>query len=181
MTRYETLLQLIDIFRPQSIIEVGTWNGTNAVRMIKQAEKYHPRIKYTGYDLFEEATAETDAVEMNVKAHPKVADVLAYIESYCPNADIGLVKGNTRETLKPGTEADFAFIDGGHSVETVRHDHLCLETSRIIIHDDYYANGPDTKRYGCNSMVEQMSHFVLPQADPVKGGGTTQLVLILNG
>lgn len=183
MTRYDSLLQLIKVFRPQSIIEVGTWNGTNAVRMLQMASKYHEDISYVGFDLFEEATSETDALELNVKAHNELHHVQALIQDNCPKANVDLVRGNTRETLKP-IVADFAFIDGGHSVETIAHDYKMLKGCKVIILDDYYSTdedgrSPNTAKYGCNQLVATIPHVVLPHKDRVKEGGFNQLVMVI--
>lgn len=191
MKRYKHLLQLIDLFQPKTIVEVGTFDGGNAVRMIKQAQQYHEVVTYYGFDLFEDATPETDSTEFNVKPHHYIEDVLASIESQCRYAEVILTKGNTRETLKP-MRADFAFIDGGHSYETIRHDHKALIGCSVIVHDDYYTpdengNSPELLHFGCNDVVvnhgmrEGKPVLLLPSRDPVKGGGYTQLVLTFGG
>lgn len=183
MTRYDTLLQLIKVFRPQSIIEVGTWNGTNAIRMLQMASKYHQDISYIGYDLFEEATNETDAAELNVKAHNPLHAIQSLIQDNCQMANVDCVRGNTRETLKP-IIADFAYIDGGHSIETIAHDYEMLKGCKVVVLDDYYSTdeegkSPNTAKYGCNRLVENIPHIVLPHKDRVKDGGFNQLVLVI--
>lgn len=189
MNRYGQLLTLIDLFKPETICEVGVHDGKNAVRMINQALRYRNRVHYTGYDLFQLGSPEIDSAELNVKPRQRMADVYDVIKSECPAANINLIMGNTRETLRPREyEYDFVFIDGGHSVETINNDYEKLCASKVIVLDDYYtkdANGlcPDTELYGCNFLVDSCSRFirpcVLPQADPVVGGGLTSLVLII--
>jgi len=181
--RYDQILKVIDLVKPKSIVEIGTWSGDNAIRMIFQASRHHPQITYTGYDLFEEATAETDAVEFNVKPHNSVDNIRNKILHYCPNAQVNLIKGNTRETLlsHPPT-GDFAYIDGGHSIDTIAMDYRACKHIPVILFDDYYVqdvNGlPDTNIVGCNQLIESLRGcIVLPDADPVKGGGFTKLVL----
>ena len=179
MSRYAQLLELIDKHKPKALIEIGVWNGTNAIRMINQALKYHDSVEYTGYDLFEDATSETDSKEFNVKSHNQVKAVAAYIKAetgIVPN----LIKGNTNETLSLDTVADFVFLDGGHSVSTIALDYAAVKNSRVVVLDDYYTDGVDTSKYGCNSLVDTLSlpHEILPPKDPVKGGGYTQLVVI---
>jgi predicted O-methyltransferase YrrM len=185
MTRYETLLHIVNVFQPRTIIEVGTWSGDNAIRMLKQIERYRDFPKYTGFDLFEGATAETDALEMNVKAHNEEAKVWEHIKRHTV-AEVTLVKGNTRETLRAKKyEADFAFIDGGHSVETIESDYEALKHVPVIVLDDYYTGGPDIEKYGCNKLAYRLREEgkcvrVLPHKDLVKGGGHNQLVLVLS-
>ena len=186
--RYVQLLHAIDLFRPQSIVEIGTWSGENAIRMILRAQKYHEKVDYIGYDLFEEATPATDSAELNIKRHFHVDEVEGRIKAACPDSEIHLIKGNTRKTLTR-VSADFCFIDGGHSVETISSDHARCSGSSVIVHDDYYvpdADGamPDIGLYGCNRLMGDLAHkggFILPMADPVKGGGMVQMVMLSGG
>ena len=182
--RYEKLLQLIEIFQPQTILEIGTWNGDNAVRMISAAKAvWGNDVSYIGYDLFEDATSETDAKEFNVKPHSNYQDVLDKLLD--TGAQISLVQGDTNQTL---TEviADFVFIDGGHSVETIGADYLKVRKSPVIVFDDYYTpdeNGemPDISRLGCNKIVESLSHAVIESEDRVQGGGYVNLAVAFGG
>lgn len=187
LKRYEQLLIAIDLYKPRSIVEIGTWNGINAIRMIQRAQKNLPNIKiqYIGYDLFEEASSTTDAEELNVKKHFKVDEVEARIKAECPDAAINLIKGNTRQTLN-NLAADFCFIDGGHSVETIANDHAKCSGSSVIIHDDYYIKDkdgkiPDVELYGCNTLIKKIGGWVLPMADRVEGGGYVQMVQCYRG
>lgn len=179
MTRYNHLLELIDEHKPRSIVEIGVWNGANAIRMIKQAQKHHKDIAYIGFDLFEDATSETDAREFNVKNHNNVKAVAAYIKLETGITPY-IVKGDTRETL-PETVADFVFLDGGHSVETINSDYQRVKDSKVVVLDDYYTNGPDIKKFGCNLLVDGLSKKVtiLDTKDEVRGGGYTQLVVVV--
>lgn len=184
MSRYKQLLQLIDVFQPKSIVETGVWNGQNAIRMINQASKFGD-VSYTGYDLFEDGTPELDAKEFNVKHHNNKTAVLATIlHNIPPQHSVHLIKGDTNETLIDGLHSDFAFIDGGHSIETIRSDYHKLSACSVIVLDDFYTpdehgNCPDISLYGCNSLVRNLSHVqLLPIKDPVMGGGYTQFALV---
>lgn len=183
--RYTKLLELIDKHKPQTIVETGVWNGKNAKRMINQASKYHDKPMYVGYDLFEDATQITDKEEFNVKAHAISDRVLSYLKEKCPNAEINLVKGNTRNTLKY-IESDFAFIDGGHSLETIRHDYEMLKGSKVVVFDDYYTpdeNGviPDIEKVGCNKLVDTLKNVtILTSDDKVITGGYINLAVVVN-
>ena len=182
MNRYDRLIELIDKYKPQTIVEIGTWTGTSAIRMIQAASKYHNKIYYVGYDLFEEATPETDREEFNVKPHNNMADVQAYITKHCPFAEVALIKGNTRQTLT-NIEADFVFIDGGHSLETIKHDYEAVKNSKIIVFDDFYTEDedgfiPDLEKVGCNKLLEGIFHEVIPSKDPVKTGGIVNMAVV---
>lgn len=184
MSRYDQLLHAIDLIKPQSIVEIGTWKGRSAVMMIKQAQKYRKNIQYIGYDLFEEATAETDAEELNIKQHNTVEAVEAYIMSECPDVQMNLIKGNTRKTLN-NISADLCFIDGGHSLETIEHDYSKVKQSGLILLDDFYTPDdegkcPDLGKYGCNMLVSELDGVVvLPMKNKVKTGGWTQMAMVL--
>lgn len=186
VSRYNQLLQLIDLFQPKSIVETGVWNGQNAIRMINQASKFGD-VSYTGYDLFEDGTPELDAKEFNVKHHNNKTAVLATIlHNVQPQTNVHLIKGDTKKTLNRQPCFDFAFIDGGHSIETIAHDFSELRGSDIIVLDDYYTpdehgNGPDISKYGCNELLASncLNYVLLPIKDPVMGGGFTQFVLVV--
>src|SRR5690348_441704 len=110
-SRYQHLLELIDEHKPSSLVEIGVWNGENAIRMIKQALRYNTKVTYTGYDLFEDMTEELDEKEFNVKGHNNIRAVAAYIKAETGIAPV-LIKGDTNSTLETGTVADFVFLDG---------------------------------------------------------------------
>ena len=188
MSRYEQLLQIVEQVKPRTIIEVGTYNGDRAIQMATEALKHGP-VNYYGFDLFEEATAETDAQESNVKAHYLYEDVRQKLDEWRNgnvNFSFGLTPGNTRETLAKIVEAPFpegpvlAFIDGGHSLETIQSDYefINLVADHIVL-DDYYKpidGSPDIEKFGCNKILESIGEmgkdwFVLPVGDKVQGGG----------
>jgi predicted O-methyltransferase YrrM len=173
--RYLQLLDAVRQKQPTAILEVGTWNGVRALEMLNLA----PKARYYGFDLFEDATAETDRQEMNVKPHYYMEKVFERLEGF----DAHLYKGNTRETLKTFNEkVDFVWLDGGHSIETIRSDwenvKRCLMPGAWVFFDDYYSDGIDTSRMGCNEIVKDLKHEVLPEKDWVKGGGRVQMVRV---
>lgn len=175
MKRYNQLVGLIKFCKPASIIEVGTHNGTRAVQMCREALAHRDKVHYVGYDLFDDADDETNAAELNGKGAGSVATARQHLEDIktdFPGFTYELVPGNTRRTLH-GTEtvADFVFIDGGHSVETIQGDYEALKISRVIVFDDYYVSGVDTAIFGCNRLLESVPHEVLPEEDHRKGVG----------
>lgn len=183
--RYQQLIGLIAHHKPRSIVEVGTWNGDRAVAMIQEARRHQEHVTYDGFDLFEEATAETDAIELNVKPHNPVEEVGARMQAALKDlngVEVNLHRGNTRETL-PEMAPDFAFIDGGHSVETIASDYSRLKNAKVVVLDDYYTpdftrKGPDTTKYGCNTLVSTLDHAVLPLAGRVYNGGYVQMAVV---
>ena len=178
--RYAYIPRLIEALKPRSIVEIGTWSGHRALQMARIALKHSPAVTYRGFDLFDTGSATDDEREKNVKPHFALEDVQALLESFAlenPGFGFSLVSGDTRQSL-PETQADFAFIDGGHSVETIRSDYERLRACRVIVFDDFYQGPIDTALYGCNAVVRDLPHLVLPQADPVAGGGVTRFVLV---
>ncbi len=174
MQRYKQLTDIVKFVKPETIIEIGTHNGKRAYQFVTEAIKHRQRVHYIGYDLFEDANEQTDAQEMNAKdagSRDAVRLRLDSIQKGFPGFTCELVKGNTRDTLHGTcTPADFVFIDGGHSVETIRGDYEAVKLSRVIAFDDYYIgkNAP-TDQWGCNDIIENVQHVVLPVTDHRKG------------
>ena len=174
-SRYEQLHAAVRAKQPKAILEIGTWNGGRALALLNLC----PTATYYGFDLFEDATKEDDAREFNVKRHHFMEDVYERLTGF----DVHLYRGNTRETLatfdKP---VDFVWIDGGHSIETIRSDwenvKRVITPDAWVFFDDYYTGGIDTKTIGCNEIVKDLRHSVLPEKDPVVGGGWTQIVRV---
>jgi predicted O-methyltransferase YrrM len=173
--RYNQLLLACYHAQPNAILEMGTWNGARAQQLLQVA----PHARYFGFDLFEDATAKTDADEMNVKAHCSLAEVERKLRGY----DAELIKGNTRHTLPDFHHpVDFVWMDGGHSVETIASDfanvrRVALPDAEIYL-DDYYTGPIDTEQFGCNKLVADLKHEVMPMRDPVSGGGWVQMVRV---
>jgi predicted O-methyltransferase YrrM len=173
--RYSQLIAACYQAQPAAILEIGTWNGERALQLLQAA----PGAKYYGFDLFEDATDETDAVEMNVKRHFTQAEVQGRLRGFRAQ----LFKGNTRTTLAEFDHpVDFVWMDGGHSVETIASDwtHVCRLTlpEASIYLDDYYTGPIDVEKFGCNQLVAGLKHSVLPVKDAVMGGGFVQMVRV---
>lgn len=185
MQRYKLIEYILEEWKPGSILEVGTWNGVRASRMLEASKA----SMYYGFDLFEDATKEDDQREFNVKKHYSLSEVSNFLNSKGFENRHKLFKGNSTETLPKFIEehgedvADFAFIDGGHSVETIRSDWECVKRivkkDGLVIFDDFY-KGRDSSNVGCNEVVKDLEYGILTQADPVVGGGTVNLVLVRN-
>ena len=160
MLRYDLLLKEIDIRKPSTIVEIGTWRGINAAKMIERANRYKP-VKYIGFDLFEDLTADIKTEEFNGKAYTSLNEAKTNISRLTQNYD--LVKGNTKDTIPIYIfpEIDFLYIDGGHSFETIESDwnntKQYLNKDSIVIFDDYYI-GPLDKQYGCQKLLKSLGN-----------------------
>jgi len=81
---------------------------------------------------------------------------------------------------------DFAYIDGGHSVETIMNDYRAVQASKMIVFDDYYLPNdegecPDTNIYGANQVVDAIEGAeVINTLDRVTGGGYVCLAVVRN-
>lgn len=182
MNRYSQLNTIIDTVKPTTIVEVGTWNGLRALDMCRTALKHNPNVHYIGFDLFETGTPEIDAAELNAKKRVSLEQVSKTLEGH--GFSFELHEGDTKETLKNVTVPDdaFVFIDGGHSIETIKSDYEHLKHCKTIILDDFYVPNEegkcvDTKVYGCNEIIKGDEFLIMPATDPVREGGRVRMAL----
>ena len=147
--------QLADIVRHYSkeletftIVETGTWNGGRAIEMALAAFESVNTVHYRGFDLFEEATDETDKLELNVKQHnsteavgTRLAEFAVKMEEKGKKFTYRLYSGDTKETMAAVKfhDVDLAYIDGGHSYDTVKSDYTFLKDVPVVVFDDYYS------------------------------------------
>lgn len=184
--RYAELMKLVEETKPATILEIGVWNGQRAMEMATVALKYSPKVHYAGYDLFDDATPETDEVEFNKKRTLTVAETRKRLNDFAnmnPGFSFELHRGNTRQTLTEQS-VDFAYIDGGHSVETIRSDYEAVRFSQTVVFDDYYRPNdagqcPDIVKFGANVIVDGIEGAkIIDTHDPVAGGGYVCLAVV---
>lgn len=136
----ETLGPLIDKHRPGLIVETGTHSGRSATFMCSRALQYRPDVVFHGFDLFDMASDETHRVEINGKGsgnYDKAFARLSGLQTANPGFGFQLYRGFTTDTFLQPIQADLAYIDGGHSTETVIHDWSMVRESSVIVFDDY--------------------------------------------
>ena len=199
LPRYRQLADLVREYAKDSIVEVGTWNGGRAIEMSLAAFEKSDKVHYTGFDLFEEATEELDKVELNSKAHNTLEAVTKRLTEFAVKMaekdktfTFELFKGDSKDTLNKAKDnlkdVSFAYIDGGHSEETVQSDYSYLKHAPIVVFDDFFSKDKDgnilgDEYLGTNRLVESLKDkriTVLPSQDRVKGGGHTHLAVLLN-
>jgi hypothetical protein len=137
--------KIFDVYKPANICEVGTHNAKTAVQMCEYLLAKGLDVHYTGYDMFDLA----DDVGFHKAEHngkgpgslDRATRMLEHVKKRYPKFKYKLIKGNTNDTLITSEKYDFAFIDGGHSYETVKHDYEMLKETPIIIFDDYQIKG----------------------------------------
>ena len=156
-------------------MEIGTWNGEHALQMIREAKKNYGRsVEYYGFDLFELLDDKVRSKEHS-KKFSKLKDVTGKLQK--TNCQIKLFQGDTKETLPKVAgklpKMDFIFIDGGHSIETIKNDweysQQLMAKRTVVIFDDYW-NREDA---GCKKVIEKIdrSKFsveILPMQDKFK-------------
>ena len=179
MHRFQQIYDYIEAKKPHTLLEIGTWNGQNAVRCFVEGVK-----KYVGFDIWEDGDEVIDELENNAKKRSTYEEVKFFLKSY----DCELIKGNTRQTLPEyikGKEpfVDIAIIDGGHSTGTIKSDFLTLlpimKSDGVIFLDDYYYECP-TPHMGAQTVLcnVQIPYTVLPRADRARDGSIVKLVQI---
>jgi predicted O-methyltransferase YrrM len=177
--RFQQIYDWIEANKPEVVVEIGTWNGQNAIRMLKEGAK-----KYIGFDLWEDGDEMVDDLENNAKKRVTMAEVQKVLEKF----DAQLIKGNTRETLKTYVIekkpfVDMVVIDGGHSKGTIKSDLLLMmrimKPSGVIFMDDYYFNCP-TPNVGAQTVCEGLNvpYTVLPKGDRARDGSIVKLARI---
>lgn len=169
--RDQQIFELIKQRQPKSILEIGTWNGQNAVKMTLLARKYNREATYTGIDVFEDLKQEDIKKEAAYKPPFTYNDVFSKLTSRLISG-FRLYKGLSCDILpKMSFEEsfDFIYIDGGHSVETIKEDWNYAQTminpNGYVVFDDYF----DTAEIGCRKVIEGIGPFwkvtILPIMD----------------
>jgi len=142
-------LHIIHEIQPKTIIEIGVAKGRSAISLLSIAFDYHNEITYDGYDLFDLATDENDEKEHNGKTVQSVDFVKARLNRFNGKGSKRLTmnfhRGFTTDTLIEPVIADFVYIDGGHSYETVKHDYSMVKDSKCVVFDDYHI--PSVKQF----------------------------------
>lgn len=185
MQRYKELKRLVTKLQPEKILEIGTWKGHRAISLCEGLDTF-----YVGFDLFQDGNEIIDRQESNGKGRSHLAGVDQALTDR--NIRHELIKGNTNITLPEyinytSHKFDFAFIDGGHSVETIENDWLCVKQlmneGGVVVFDDYYQNMNKSfiDRFGANRVLEKykLNYELSNSIDPVTGGGQVRTVKIL--
>jgi hypothetical protein len=201
--RYDQLTEALEGMQCRTLIEVGTWNGERAKELVAAALKTNPAITYHGFDLFEALTEDELNAELS-KRPPSQAEVEASLRrfqrrlAWRPWArrsfDFELHQGYTRDTLPafrdahPDLRAEFVFIDGGHSIETIAndwaHSSQLVAPGGSIFLDDFYGNEHLAEEFGCNQLIASLRQddawqiTVLPDTDEFPEIGAIQIVRV---
>jgi glycosyltransferase involved in cell wall biosynthesis len=151
------------------ILEVGTYDGENAIGMIKTSRVLESQIEYYGFDLFKPNTEEQIKTELSWGYHnpPDVAEVLLKLKKRT-RAHSMLYSGDSNYTFQFMREhegaygvfspMDLIYIDGGHSPETIRSDwwnaEKLMHDHTVVFFDDYFIDREDA---GCAFLEKEIN------------------------
>jgi len=188
-TRYKQLADTIRFYKPKTILETGTWNGGRAIEMALAAFDRNDAVHYIGYDLFEDATTETDKEEFNAKPHNTMEAVRKRLDEFKEHIkkeknkefSYELHKGNVRDTLEKRNEpfnADFALMGSGNSIKTVQHEFDMLRNTPVIMGDHFFTKEdnekmPDDQYQGMKVLFDSIPTKKLHEEKTTEDGWTT--------
>lgn len=181
--RYGHLFRLADEFRRKTsclrFLEIGTWHGDRACQLARHwfsigGDRFH----YDGLDWFEHLPEDRKVEELSKPGPQPFAEQVALKLKSVPGMEFRLFVGDTRITvpyLVRGvlSEADLIFLDGGHSLHTIRSDwnnlSFLVRKGAVMLLDDYYENYPHA---GCRRLVEELADsgdWKISILDPLDG------------
>ena len=169
------LLELIEENKPVHFLEIGVLEGVTSRNTCELLDIIHKgNFKYTGIDLFGKDIDNNNHKEFTPISN-KISNPFKWIYfklllRMSPNSlqgvkfllnkfkkSINLYEGYSKNILNMINlkDVDFAFLDGGHSYETVKED-LVILTSKlvnnsIIVCDDY-----NISQYGVKKAVDEI-------------------------
>ena len=162
--RYDQIYDIIKKYKCRKIMEIGTAKGIRALEMIKLAQKFYKpdEVEYFGFDIFEMMNKEIFVKEVS-KQPLALNDLQVKLDT--TGAQIRLFSGFTEQTMpKVISELpimDLVFIDGGHSIETIKNDwkftQKLMDKETIVIFDDFWTGiWGQRKDAGCQNLVNKL-------------------------
>ena len=160
INRYKYIYECIDQCRPKTIVDIGVHDGIRSQKIIATAKHHNADIMYYGYDLWEDMRDEQVYSEfLHPKQRKTQQEADARIASCLDRSSFKLVKGDTRITLATHlpSSADFIYIDGGHSLETITSDWMncsrIMHKETTVVFDDYWHGD---KIAGCSTLIDSL-------------------------
>jgi len=165
--RYNRIPEIIRENNCKVLMEIGSYRGIRAEKMILAAMETPGAVEYYGFDLFEDYVQE----ETEAEAAPEpwsMARVYRRIGGI--GVRVQLFKGFTRDTLPVflgmNIRPDFVYIDGGHSFETVENDwNYVKQITNLAVFDDYLSACEDVG-WGCNRTVDSINDWEKERIEP---------------
>ena len=186
--RYKQLADTIRFYKPNTILETGTWNGGRAIEMALAAFDRTDTVHYIGYDLFEDATVETDKEEFNAKPHNTKSAVVKRLDEFAEHMKkekgkeftYELYKGNVKDTLNSIyiDEVDFALMGSGNSIETVQHEYNILKNVPVVMGDHFFTKDdedkiPEEKYQGMKNLFDSVATKKINEEKTTEDGWTS--------
>jgi predicted O-methyltransferase YrrM len=170
--RYAQILILILFNQPKKILEVGVYSGKRSKEMIEASLIFNNNIFYFGFDLFDKFKSKILKTEFSKKPISKEV-IRIKLEKLCK---VKLFEGYSHKTLpdflKENKTIDFIFIDGGHSIKTIKNDwdnvKKMINRNSIVIFDDYYSDKKFSEKFGCNKIIKNLDPLYKFKILPVK-------------
>ena len=187
-THEEQAVHTIASFKPRSIVDVGVMDGQRAVNFARtslwaqrQSNK-KPAVHLWAMDPgFGQGALAIDALEQ--LALEDSSFTYTYI-----NLDENPELWNPDNQVEHPTlgslllsESDFAYVDGDHSVPALQRDLGLLQNVKLVMTPTYFlpgeqGSGQDTTQVGCNNLLGNVQHTILPVAASCLGGGMARTV-----
>ena len=185
--RYRQLADVIRFYKPKTILETGTWNGGRAIEMALASFDNTNEVHYIGYDLFEDATTQTDKEEFNAKPHNTKTAVIKRLDEFAEHMKIEnnkkftyeLYKGNVKNILDEMyvDEVDLALIGSGNSEKTVQHEYSILKNVPVVVGDHYFTKDdeegiPPEEYQGIKKVFDKVTTKKVDAQETTKDGWT---------
>lgn len=163
MARYINLLEAIRENNCKAIMEIGVFNGFHGKQMILAALETIGKVRYFGFDLFEEATPEILEKEVAPRP-PTMARVHENMRGL--GVTVQLFKGFSADTVPlfatMNIKPDIIFIDGSHTTENTQIDwdncKKLMHENTVVFFDDYMSNYKEVG-WGCNEVVDAIKGY----------------------
>ena len=176
-SRYKYLFKLILNQKPKTILEIGVYKGKRSIEMMDLAQCFNKQIIFYGFDLFEKITKKKIKDELSKNPLSK-DEIFTKLKNLFPKAKINLIKGDTIKTLKNldiKNKIDFIFIDGGHSLNTIKKDwqnvKKLIHRNSLVVFDDYYDDEHISKKFGSKNIIKNLGKNyiskILPSTDKI--------------
>ena len=136
----EKLLELIEIYDCNSVLEIGTWEGQTGMLLW-----LYPKVKkFIAIDIHKDMNIYFDSAVHSLSPKEFIGHYLADTNTKVDFIDT--MKWDPIEWKKENGQIDLVFIDGNHDVEHVRNDTLKalqLKPKIIVWHDVAHNVGGD--------------------------------------